>query len=83
MGSWRDEYIKALSERDERERESYSRISEDFIDTCILSPSISSYSLPQISTYILTTPKSPTCSTVPPLSKPRTQLFQSTNPRAC
>jgi hypothetical protein len=34
MPSWREEYAQALDERDEREKASYERISEDFIDAC-------------------------------------------------
>jgi len=32
MASWREEYIQALSDRDEREKASYERISDDFIE---------------------------------------------------
>jgi len=32
MASWREEYIQALYYRDEREKASYERISDDFID---------------------------------------------------
>jgi hypothetical protein len=34
MTSWREEYMSALDERDGREKASYERISEDFIDAC-------------------------------------------------
>jgi len=34
MASWREEYIKSLSDRDEREKASYERISDEFIDAC-------------------------------------------------
>jgi len=34
MPSWREEYLAALDERDGRERASYERITEDFIDAC-------------------------------------------------
>jgi hypothetical protein len=34
MPSWREEYAQALDERDAREKASYERISEDFIDAC-------------------------------------------------
>jgi hypothetical protein len=36
MRSWREEYMNALDERDQRERAGYDRISEDFIDACKL-----------------------------------------------
>lgn len=37
MANWRSEYTAALHSRDERERAKYSRVSEDFIDACVLS----------------------------------------------
>jgi hypothetical protein len=36
MPSWREEYMRALDERDGREKASYERISEDLIDACEL-----------------------------------------------
>ena len=36
MATWRDEYMQALSARDEREKSSYERISEEFIGACKL-----------------------------------------------
>lgn len=38
MACWREEYMKALGERDERERASYDRISVDFITSCMYFP---------------------------------------------
>lgn len=34
MASWREEYIQALNDRDQREKASYEHLSNDFIDTC-------------------------------------------------
>lgn len=34
MVSWREEYMQALSERDEREKSTYQRITTDFIEAC-------------------------------------------------
>ena len=82
MATWRDEYLKALLERDEKETESYSRISEDFIDACKytldelfpLSSSSNSLSKIKTTTELTSGPKSPTFSIVPLLSQPKTLL---------
>ena len=34
MASWREEYVQALYDRNVREKASYERISDDFIDAC-------------------------------------------------
>jgi hypothetical protein len=34
MASWREEYIEALKERDEREKAIYQRIDDQLIDAC-------------------------------------------------
>jgi hypothetical protein len=41
MTSWRDEYIQALHDRDERERASYQRVDTELIQACKHFPSFS------------------------------------------
>ena len=35
MTSWRDEYIQALQDRDQRERSDYQKVDDDLISACM------------------------------------------------
>lgn len=37
--SWREEYVQALHERDKREKASYERLDNKFIEACVFLPS--------------------------------------------
>lgn len=41
MASWRDEYIQALRDRDDREKATYQRIDEEYIEACDFLPNSS------------------------------------------